>query len=598
MNRRALLALVAALGCSSGAHPPVKDGATGGDASSTDADDIVTADAPPDGADEADAADLAPKPPPVSSPASRLVVPGAVTLVGHGADSCTNAPSAGTDRWCAFGRAAANGFYELWLLDVTKAAAGAAIACDGSDASCVRVSTRLFKGKRSGFAGAGFNGDTLIYGESPYSGDGDEPYVGLLSAWRPGWAAGRALTSKTGRFCVGHARAEAAYCFENLSGDGSVADVTIDLLAGSLGGAATAPLPKMDTLLLAATTDAPGAPSRVQYDLSPDGHYALWSTRATANAPETLHAQKLDAADAPITVARTVSRWAVSPDGLAWYWLAGYDYDVTGAAAGTLETAPFPDGAGPVTLAPSVGEFGVLGAKGLWLRADVSSQLGTLRFLGDRDAPAGAVTVDTKVLAVLDATHDGARFLYAKTYVPVRPGPITTVAVNRTLTDLYVGSPGSAAPCVVSDTPVALNATLAAAGGLALWGRYDTTGGEDGIEDGVATSVAKCASQPFASRVAALLPAGADAYAYADENDPASGEATLRYAHAVGDTLAAAATIQTRAAPAFAPLAPALPAVAYTVATGTAADGLYVWVEPVAAVVDGGTDSPDAGAPP
>lgn len=588
MNRRVLLALLAALGCSSGAHPPAQDG----DAGASDADGPEVSDAAGDGADVAEAA---PKPAPVTSPGSKQVVPGAVTLVGHGPDSCTNAPpvegDAAGDRWCAFGRAAPSGFYELWLLDVTKAAAGASIACDGADAACVRVSSRFFKGKRTGFAGAGFNGDTLIYGEWPYMGDGDEPYVGVLSAWRPGWAAGRALTANTGRFCVGHARAAAAYCFENLAGDGSVADVTIELHAGGLAGTAT--LPKIDTLLLAATSDAPGAPARVQYDLSPDGTYALWSTRTAANAPETLHAQKLDSTDASITVASDVSRWAASPDGRAWYWLAGYDYDVAGAAAGTLQTAPFPDGTSPVTLAASVGEFGVLGEKGLWLRADIASQLGTLRFLADRDAPAGAAVVDTKVLSILDATTDGARFLYAKSYVPVRPGPITTVAVNRTLTDLYVGSPGGAAPCVVSETPVALHATLAAAGGLALWGRYDTTASEDGVEDGVATSVAKCASQPFASRVAALLPAGADAFAYTDENDLASGEATLRYAHVVGDSLSAAATIQTRAAPVFAPLARA---VAYTVATETAADGLYVWAEPDA--VDGGADAAEAGASP
>jgi hypothetical protein len=596
MNRRVLLALLAALGCSSGAHPPGRDGVADSDrdAGAIDADGPEVTDA---AGDAGDAVEAAPKPAPVASSGSKLVVPGAITLVGHGPDSCTNAPAAAgessSDRWCAFGRAAPNGFYELWLLDVTKAAAGASIACDGSDAACLRVSSRFYKGKRTGFAGAGFDGDTLIYGEWPYTGEGDEPYVGVLSAWRPGWAAGRALTSNTGRFCVGHARAPAAYCFENLAGDGSVADVTVELHAGGLAGTAGTVLPKIDTLLLAATSDAPGAPARVQYDLSPDGGYALWSTRAAANAPETLRAKKLDSAEAPIAVASDVSRWAASPDGRAWYWLAGYDYDVAGAASGTLQTAPFPDGTDPITLAASVGEFGVLGEKSLWLRADVSSQTGTLRFLADRDAPEGVTTVDTKVLAVLDATIDGARFLYAKSYVPVRPGPITAVPINRTLTDLYVGSPGGAAPCVVSDTPVALHAALAAAGALVLWGRYDASGGEDGIENAIATSVAKCASQPFASRVAALLPAGADAVAYTDENDLASGEATLRYAHVVGDSLAAAATIQTRAAPVFAPLARA---VAYTVATGTAADGLYVWVEPDAA--DGGADAGEAGAGP
>ena len=78
-------------------------------------------------------------------------------------------------------------------------------ACDGTDASCLRVSKRLYKNHDGGFVDAGFNGDTLIYGENPYAGDATGSFVGVLSAWRPGWAAGRALTSELGVACVGQA---------------------------------------------------------------------------------------------------------------------------------------------------------------------------------------------------------------------------------------------------------------------------------------------------------------------------------------------------------------------------------------------------------
>ena len=67
---------------------------------------------------------------------------------------------------------------------------------------------------------------------------------------------------------------------------------------------------------------------------------------------ETLHAQELADGAPALVVASDVSQWAPSPDGLAWYWLAGYNYDVLGAPAGTLRTAAFPDGSSATTSRP------------------------------------------------------------------------------------------------------------------------------------------------------------------------------------------------------------------------------------------------------
>ncbi|HVU50525.1 MAG TPA: hypothetical protein VHL80_07545 [Polyangia bacterium] len=562
--------------------------------------DAETAPAGP--GDAADAADATPKPPPVASPASRLVVPGDATLVGHGADSCTNEAGATGDRWCAFARPDGQVF-ELWVLDVTKAAAGAPIVCDGSDASCLRLSERLFKSRAAGFSDAGFNGDTLIYGETTDAGESVTPFLGALWGWRPGMAGGQPLTSDLGIACVGQARSDAALCFENRTGDGVVTDLTVDLLAGRLSSAGASGLPRMDTLLLTATTDAPGAPPRYGFALSPTGAYVAWSTRSTADPAETLHARPLDGQGEAVTVAHDVSQWAISPDGTAWTWLAGYNYDVTGAPAGTLQAAGFPAGDGVTTLASAVGDFGAVGGAGLWLRTNVAAQVGALGFLADRRAPLDVAAVDTKVLAVLDVEPDGSRFLYAKSFVPLRPAPQATTTITPQLVDLYVGAPGAAAPCVASPTPEALNAALAPRGDVVLWARYDMS---TGASQGLATNVSSCATTPFATGLAGLLPAplgDAEGYLFLDDADPAADEATLRYARIVnGAVVVAEPPLQTRAAPVFAPLAPALAAVAYTVAAGTSADGLYVAALPAldagAALDAGGAGDapPDGGA--
>jgi hypothetical protein len=588
--------VVASAGCGGGRQrtPDDASGPDGGDAA-PDVEDASVLDATARDVAAADVVDAAPKPLPVAAIGSRIVVAGAGALVGHGLDSCTNQVPASGDRWCGFGRPAGDtGFFELWVIDATKAAMRA-VACDGTDASCLRLSARLFKGTADGFAATGFNGDTLIYDEATFAGTTSAPFMGVVFAWRPGWTAGRALTSATGLYCFGQERSDAALCFESSDGDGMARDLTVELHAGHVTATGTV-LPLIDRLLLAAPTDAPGAPPRYQFDLSPDGAYVAWSARATATAVETLHAQRLGTATpvavAPFVVAQDVSQWAMSPDGLAWYWLASYNYDVTGAPAGTLRTAVFPDGSNATTLATAVGDFAVVGDKGVRFRADVATQVGTLQWLPDRGAPSAVTTIDTKVLTVLAQSRDGARVAYAKTFTPVRA---TTTSAALDLVDLYVGSMSTtttgAAPCVVAAAPVVLQVALTASGSVAAWERYDLL---TGARDGFATSVAACApaSAAFATSLRNLLPAGDEAFAYLDDADPAAPESTLRYARVMDGALVVGSPVQTRAASVFAPL-PSVPALLYTVATGTAADGLYV-VDPTTllpASADAGADA-------
>ncbi|HVU51317.1 MAG TPA: hypothetical protein VHL80_11555, partial [Polyangia bacterium] len=551
------------------------------------------------GADAAmDAAgDLAPRPLPVASPASRLLVPGPAALVGAGPDSCTNAPGAAGDRWCAFTRpASALGFNELWVLDATATLGGAAFACDGSDARCLRLSTALFEDTTVGFARTGFSGDTLVYAETTEGGT-SSGFVGAFLAWRPGWAAGRAISSQTGVACVGHATSDAALCFDSSLGDGTTTPLTVDLHAGRLSSASGPPLPRVDTLLLAAPSDAVGATPRFQYGFSPDGAYVAWSTRPVSapDGEETLSLRKLEDGAPSVVVAGDVSQWAISPDGRAWAWLAGYNYDVAGAPSGVLRAAQFPGGAGATTLAPDVGQFAFAPAGGLWLRSGVRAQTGSLLWMPDLTAPAGATAVDTDVLAVLDESADGATFLYAKSFATLSPA--TTTAPGTTapfdVVDLHAATAGGA-PCALAETPSALGAALLPPGRQAVWSRFDPA---TGAEQGVATMLSSCTSTPFANGLRKMTVAGDLGLVYLDDADPAADEATLRYDPFMYGALQPAGTpIQTRAASVYAALAPALPAVVYTVATGTAADGLYVARLAPPATVDQGDASADGEA--
>jgi hypothetical protein len=581
MNRKAtrFAALLGSLiaGCGGG-NSGVADAS--GDADAADAGlGSSDADAGNDSDTGSDGADAAPKPAPVASPGSRLVVPGAATLIGSGPDSCTNqVPSTG-DRWCGFGRpAGAMGAQELWVLNATKAAAGVAITCDGTDDNCLRLATSLFKDPSKGFADSRFTGDTLIYEDSAGASVFTSPFLGLIHAWRPGWTSGRTLTTSTGVYCTGQARSDSALCFDNPVGDVMTTPLTADLHAGQLVDQSGPTLPTIDTIIMAVSSDPLGAPPRFQFDLSPDGAYVVWSTRPTPTGVETLKAQKVGDGQ-PMVVAADVSQWAMSPDGLSWSWLAGYNYDITGAPSGTLQVAAFPDGSGPTTLAQQVGEYAVVGNKGLWFRANVAEQVGALDWMADRAAPAALTTVDTNVLAIFDQVPDpsgaGARFVYAKRFTTL--SAVTNTAPDRSpsfdLVDLYLGSATGAAPCVLAETPTAFGGALLPSGSAVIWQRHNEDTGET---EGVATTAASCASTVFATSLRKVSLVADQGIIYLDDPDPAADEATLRYARIMDGALVTGTQLQTRAESVFAPLLPAISAVLYTVVTGTEADGLYV----------------------
>src|SRR5205085_2342402 len=84
--------------------------------------------------------------PPGVAPAHRILGPDA-TLTGGGEGTCSHqVPASGNgDRWCVFTRPGNDARSELWVIDVTRAAAAAA-PCDGRDPSCVRLTENVWMG--------------------------------------------------------------------------------------------------------------------------------------------------------------------------------------------------------------------------------------------------------------------------------------------------------------------------------------------------------------------------------------------------------------------------------------------------------------------
>jgi hypothetical protein len=523
------------------------------------------ADAGAGGAGGAGGSDAGADVPPFVGASRQISTGGPAALVGNGLNSCTRQPSATGDRWCAFARQNAQAQIELWVADVTRVVAGTPITCDGSDASCLLLTTNLFLDPANAVAQDGFDGDTLIYYAETgptFSSTAGTGFIGTVYAWRPGWTAGRKLTSDSGVFCQGQAQAGVAVCFDNrVEGtcpNSTTACLLYDMHAGPLPAAAGAPLPTIETVLVSTSLDATGV-SKFEFDFSPDGAYLGWSARPTATGVETLKVLHFGDA-APTTVAADVSRWMVSPDVARWYWLRSFNYNVSGAPSGTLQAAVFPGGGAPVTLANGVGDFASAGTRGLMFRDGMAAGSGTLKVIADRDTFAAVTTLDSGVLGVLDISQDGRRALYAKTQD-------TTNGTN----DLYLVTAG-ATPCTLSQQPVAAPlGTFLASGSGAVWARFDPT---TGLGTGFFTASDACTSSSFTSDIFAWQVVGDVGFVYgADSTDGAT--MTLRASKVVAGVLPAGPAIHSLVDPVFSSIA-SLSAVIYVVDVAGAQGGVWV----------------------
>jgi hypothetical protein len=289
-----------------------------------------------------------PPPPPVINPAAKKLLPANTELLGLHRSSCSYGDvtmGGSADRWCAVSRPGEElGDFELWVLNVTKAAAMPPAKCDGTSPNCIKLTGKLFGGVPQDGptypTDHRFYGDTLIYYADNLSGP-TELYRGPVYAWRPGWTAGKAIASNRGVLCSGHSRAQVAVCIENIS-DVTAATVTWDLHAGDINGG---PLKKVATIFpVHPTTEA------TQWGVAFDnkGETLLFSTPTSATGAEALFYMKttdIGTAALPTQVGTPgVTRWSVNAAANKWYYLRDYNYNVAGEPSGTLYTRDFPAG--------------------------------------------------------------------------------------------------------------------------------------------------------------------------------------------------------------------------------------------------------------
>jgi hypothetical protein len=286
-------------------------------------------------------------------------------LVGNGPDACTHQtpPSGNGDRWCAFTFGLdPSGVGELWVLDVTRAAKGDFPTCDGTDAGCLRLTTKVSL-RDATF----FDGDTLFYGTDSTAPVGQD-FLGRIFAWRPGWSAGRQVSSDAGFTCIGNAHSTAAACLDDPSGVPTMRD-SANVRAGYLADETGGPLPTFGRYPLRNDNY-----TAWQAELSPDGTVFVLSDADTIGAKQTLRLSPTSAIGvAPPTLAlNDVASWQISNDGKRIYFMRGPNQQPD------LYVADFPSGANVTLIETGVKAFIFIGSH----PADRAVEIAKIRPIG------------------------------------------------------------------------------------------------------------------------------------------------------------------------------------------------------------------------
>jgi hypothetical protein len=556
------MATVLVLGCGSGAH----SGDNYPDAQTLDSGGAGGGGVP-DGA-AGDGSDGS-KPPPMSGGDNISLFLGPATFLAKG-QLCTGEVGATGDRWCAFSSPSVTnlGNTDLFVVNVSRAAAGVAIACRGGngDPNCLRLTGGFFEDTTRA---AVFQGDTLVYFD----------LSGTPYAWRPGMSNGRVLASPaTGNVhnCFAARKGTAVLCLRDLPASPADTVVQSDLLAGRLDGISDPPLTKIETVI---SQDPANAKLRVFQDAfpTPAGDVVAWSSRATLDGPEILKAQTVDAAATRQTVASNVTAWSASPDGARWYWLSQPN---ALTKAGILQSAPLPAGTAPTTLLADVVDFSVSASGGV----AALTAAGALRGFAD---PVGAPTVitpiDSGVLGILRVSPLG-HVAYAKSIDSILG-----------LIDLYASKlDGTGTPCTLTaqkENPIF--ASFLPGSGAIIWARITNLNipiGDPLPTTAVLTNLSDCRTTTVASNVRTLGTAGDIGVLFTNDGD--MSDATLRVRDVVGGSTLGSATaklIETRV-DRFVSVFPSPGAVVFTVNADSPDDGLYLHlVTSPQAGADGGT---------
>ena len=182
-------------------------------------------------------------------PTGSLVFKGRLPKLLNFGPSCTFEAGATDDRWCGFFADSTNpiGTVELFVVNVTKAAAGVPITCGLPDANCLKLAAASYQDDSHPEV---FQGDTLVYYDT----------AGTPFGWRPGMPEGRPLAVADSRtkdlsLCIAAVKGTAVTCLRVLPLTmQTIQNVLLaDLLAGRIDGAANPPLATIETVGIAAS---------------------------------------------------------------------------------------------------------------------------------------------------------------------------------------------------------------------------------------------------------------------------------------------------------------------------------------------------------
>jgi hypothetical protein len=449
------------------------------------------------------------RPLPVDVRAPVRIADARALLVGNGPDACTQqVPASGNgDRWCAFTIAPSGSqLGELWVLDVTRAAKGDFPACDGTDAGCLRLSTKA----ALGFA-ALFEGDTLFYGTDSTSLGQD--FLGRIFAWRPGWSAGRQVSSDAGLTCIGNLRSAAAACLDDPSGDPATRTST-NVRAGYLSSETGGPLPVFGRYPLRYNVND------WQALLSPDGTlFVLSATDPTMGTKQDLRLVPTnEVGQAPPTLALDdASEWQISNDGQRIYFKRGSDQ------AGDLYVADFPTGANVTLVDTNVKSFTFLGSG----PADRTVEIQKLRPIGGTiELLAAPGSAAPKTIFNYDDFLNGA---------VVSPDLRYTTWLNDNFRAVVFRN-SDLGTCTINKTgPEVYDPSYLAGAGLMFWREPRADLPNSGLRDAFFASPESCAQKTrFARSSDRLNVIGDRGLVYVDELDETM-HGTLKYLPATAD---------------------------------------------------------------
>jgi hypothetical protein len=431
-------------------------------------------------------------------------------LVSNGKAACTHQTPASGDghRWCAFTLGpATNGLADLWVMDVTRAATGDVPVCDGTNAGCLHLTDKVVT-RSATF----FEGDTLLYGTDSIAGAAAD-FMGRIFAWRPGWTAGRQISSDAGFTCIGNQHAAAVACLGDPNGDPAKRD-SANVSAGYLVDGATGPLPSFGRWPLRNDND-----TAWQAGFSPDGSFFVLSDADTIGSKRTLRLSPtaIVGAAAPMLALEDVTSWQISNDGQKIYFVRGNSQHPD------LYVADFPSGANPQVLETSIHAFWLVGDRPtdqavVILKTNGGG--GTVELLRDQllaapqvlftydDFLEGAiVSTDVRYTTWLDEEFRGVVF---------RNSDLTTCKLD-----------------LEGESPIFEPSYLESAS-LMFW--KENVSGSGSLRDAFYAPPEDCRSKrQFAHLVDAVVPVGDRGLVFTDELDTTTMRTTLKYIAAAAD---------------------------------------------------------------